>query len=159
MPSATAVALEGAWTLRLHIVLSLLAYGVLTIAAVQAVMLAIQDQRLHRHRIGGSALGLPPLETMEMLLFRLIAIGFFLLSLALLSGLFFVENLFAQHLVHKTVLSAAAWLFFAVLLWGRWRHGWRGRLAVRWTVGGYTALLLAYFGSKFVLEALLGKHW
>jgi ABC-type uncharacterized transport system permease subunit len=154
-----AVALSAAWTIQLHVLLSLLAYGVLTIAAVQAVTLAVQDHQLHRREVTAFTRSLPPLQAMEELLFSLIAIGLFLLSLALLSGFFFVENLLAQHLVHKTVLSILAWLFFAVLLWGRWRSGWRGRVAVRWTLGAYAVLLLAYFGSKFVLEAVLGKHW
>ena len=92
---------------------------------------------------------------MESLLFQMIAIGFAILSLALLSGVLFLEDIFAQHLVHKTVLSLAAWLVFAVLLWGRFRFGWRGRTAIRWTLGGFAVLLLAYFGSKFVLELVL----
>jgi ABC-type uncharacterized transport system permease subunit len=102
---------------------------------------------------------LPPLQTMERLLFQLIFFGFFLLSLTLVSGLIFVHNLFAQHLVHKTVLSFFAWLIFGLLLWGRMRHGWRGRTAIRWALSGYTALVLAYFGSKLVLEQVLGLHW
>jgi len=96
---------------------------------------------------------------MEHFLFQLIAAGFALLTLALFTGLIFVQNLFAQHLVHKTVLSLLAWLVFAVLLWGRWRFGWRGRTAIRWTLGGFASLMLAYFGSKLVLELILGRHW
>ena len=65
----------------------------------------------------------------------------------------------AQHLVHKTVLSVASWAVFLMLLWGHWRYGWRGRTALRWTWTGYAVLLTAYFGSKFVLETLLGQHW
>ena len=87
----------------------------------------------------------------------MIAIGFALLSLALLSGVLFLENIFSQHLVHKTVLSITAWLVFAVLPWGHLRFGWRGRIAIRWTLGGFATLLLAYFGSKFVLELLLNR--
>lgn len=147
------------WPLQLHILLSLLAYGTLTLGAVQAVVLAVQHRRLHDHSPRGTSMGLPPLQTMEHLLFRLIAAGFFLLSLAILSGGLFIDNLFAQHLAHKTILSIIAWIFFAVLLWGRWRYGWRGRLAVRWTLAGYGVLILAYFGSKLVLELILGEHW
>ena len=102
---------------------------------------------------------LPPLQTMERLLFQLIFFGFFLLSLTLVSGLLFVDNLFAQHLVHKTVLSFCAWLTFGLLLYGRLRHGWRGRTAVRWALSGYTVLVLAYFGSKLILEQVLGRNW
>lgn len=147
------------WPLQVHILLSLLAYGILTLGAVQAGVLAVQHRRLHDQRPRGISVGLPPLQTMEYLLFRLIATGFFLLSLAILSGFFFVDNLFAQHLAHKTILSIIGWLFFAVLLWGRWRFGWRGRVAVRWTLAGYALLILAYFGSKMVLELMLGEHW
>jgi len=147
------------WPLQVHILLSLLAYGVLSLGAAQAGVLAIQHRRLHDQRPRGASIGLPPLQTMEYLLFRLIASGFFLLSLAILSGGFFIDNLFAQHLAHKTILSIIAWIFFAVLLWGRWRFGWRGRVAVRWTLAGYGVLILAYFGSKLVLELILGEHW
>lgn len=159
LPGNASLPIETHWTVQLHIVLSVLAYGVLTLAAVQALVLALQDRQLHRHRSGGWLRVLPPLQTMEQLLFELIAVGFFFLSLALLSGLVFVENLLGQHLAHKTFFSALAWLFYAVLLWGHWRHGWRGRSATRGTLIGYIALLLAYFGSKFVLEQLLGLHW
>jgi len=139
----------------LLIVLSIMAYSLFAIAAVQAILLAIQDHQLRNRRPGGIIRALPPLQTMEDLLMQLILAGFILLTLALLSGFFFLEDIFAQHLVHKTVLSIAAWLVFATLLWGRWKFGWRGRTAIRWTLGGYIALMLAYFGSKLVLELLL----
>jgi len=159
LPVQGAALVDARWTIQLHIVLSVLAYGVLTLAMVQALVLAAQDRRLHRHQSARWLRVLPPLQSMEQLLFELTAVGFFLLSLALLSGLVFVDNLLAQHLAHKTFFSIAAWLFYAVLLWGHWRFGWRGRSATRWTLTGYSALLLAYFGSKFVLENLLGTHW
>ncbi|MGB0713129.1 MAG: cytochrome C assembly family protein [Gammaproteobacteria bacterium] len=143
--------------IQAHIVLSVMAYGTLSIAALQSILLAIQDRHLHAHRPGGFVRALPPLRTMESMLFQMIAMGFALLSLALLSGVLFLEDIFAQHLVHKTVLSIAAWGVFAILLWGRWQSGWRGRTAIRWTLGGFGALLLAYFGSKFVLELILGR--
>jgi ABC-type uncharacterized transport system permease subunit len=92
-------------------------------------------------------------------MFRLIGAGFVLLTLALLTGFIFVTNLFEQHLFHKTVLSLAAWVLFGILLIGRTRYGWRGRAAVRWALSGFAMLTLAYFGSKFVLETVLGKHW
>jgi ABC-type uncharacterized transport system permease subunit len=90
-------------------------------------------------------------------MFRVIAAGFVLLTLTLLSGVLFVDDLFAQHLVHKTVLSIAAWIVFGVLLFGRWRWGWRGRRAVQLTLAGMAILLLAFFGSKFVLEVILHR--
>ncbi|MCB1735483.1 MAG: cytochrome c biogenesis protein CcsA [Gammaproteobacteria bacterium] len=141
--------------LQIHILLSIGAYGVLTIAAVQAGALAIQDRSLRNHQPGGLIRALPPLRVMETLLFHLIGVGFALLTMALLTGILFLEDMFAQHLVHKTVLSLIAWAVFAVLLWGRVRHGWRGRKAIRWTLGGFILLLLAYFGSKAVLELIL----
>jgi len=148
-----------AWPLQLHILLSMLAYGLLTLGAVQAMVLAMQHRQLRRHPPSGLFTTLPALQTMETLLFRLIGSGFFLLSLAIVTGALFIDDLFAQHLAHKTILSLVAWLFFAVLIYGRWRHGWRGRVAVRGALAGYVLLLLAYFGSKLVLELILGEHW
>lgn len=148
------------WRARAHIVVSLFTAGVLTIAAVQAGALALQDRFLHQPRRANFHLPLPPLQTMERMLFQLISLGFFMLSLTLASGFWFIhENLLAQHLIHKTVLSFIAWIIFAILLWGRWHYGWRGRQAVRWTLWGYAFLILAYFGSKLVLEQILGEHW
>lgn len=150
---------RASWQVEAHILLSILAYGLLALAAFQAILLAIQDYRLRQHRPGGLLRALPPLAIMEGLLFQTLGAGFAMLSLALFSGLVFIQDLFAQHLAHKTVLSIFAWLVFAVLLWGRWRFGWRGRTAIRWTLGGFTLLVLAYFGSKLVLELVKGVHW
>ena len=147
------------WKLSLHILLSLFSAGLLTLAAVQACALALQDRLLHRHQQSRLVRALPPLLNMERLLFQLIFTGFFVLSLALISGTLFVNNLKAQHLTHKTVLSFTAWFLFGTLLWGRWRYGWRGRQAIRWTLSGYAMLILAYFGSRIVLEKILGTHW
>jgi len=147
------------WKIGLHIVFSLLSAGLLTLASIQAVATLSLDNMLRRPSNLQLLRRLPPLQTMERLLFQLIFFGFFLLSLTLVSGLLFVDNLFAQHLVHKTVLSFCAWLTFGLLLYGRLRHGWRGRTAVRWALSGYTVLVLAYFGSKLVLEQVLGRSW
>jgi ABC-type uncharacterized transport system permease subunit len=122
------------------------------------ILLAFQERALRNHRLDSSLIrALPPLTLTETLMFRLIGAGFVLLTLTLLSGVLFVDNLFAQHLVHKTVLSIAAWIVFGVLLFGRWRWGWRGRRAVRLTLAGMVVLLLAFFGSKFVLEVILHR--
>ncbi|HKK13783.1 MAG TPA: cytochrome c biogenesis protein CcsA [Gammaproteobacteria bacterium] len=145
------------WALDIHIALSVLAYSLLAMAAVQAAVLALQHRQLHNHQPGGLIRSLPPLQTMENLLFQMIGAGFVLLSLALISGFVFLEDIFAQHLVHKTVLSIVAWVVFAVLLWGRRRFGWRGRIAIRWTLGGFAVLMLSYFGTKIVLEFLLHR--
>lgn len=141
--------------LLFHIMSSIIAYSILGLAAVYAIVLSIQSNLLHRHHPGGFIRFLPPLKSMESLLFETIIIGFICLSVALTSGLIFLENIFAQHLVHKTVLSIFAWLIFGVLLFGHKYIGWRGRTAIRWTLGGFFSLMLAYFGSKFVLEVLL----
>lgn len=143
--------------LKMHILISIFSYSLLTIAALQALLLAVQNRHLRNRHPGGFVRALPPLETMEQLLFRMIGLGYLLLSLSLLTGAVYVEDIFAQHLVHKTVLSVAAWVVFAILLWGRWRFGWRGRIAIRWTLVGFVALMLAYFGSKLVLELILQR--
>jgi len=143
------------WQLNTHILTSLLAYSILGLAALQSILLAIQDHHLRNRSPGGFIRALPPLQTMETLLFQMIGVGFTLLSLALVTGILFLEDIFAQHLVHKTTLSIAAWVVFALLLWGRWRFGWRSRVAIRWTLWGFVFLMLAYFGSKFVLELVL----
>ncbi len=143
--------------LAIHIVLSILAYSLLSLAAVQALLLEIKERHLHNRQTNRLIRALPPLETLEQLLFQMIIIGFVLQSLSLASGFLFLEDMFAQHLVHKTLLSLLAWAVFAILLWGHWRHGWRGRTAVKWTLSGFAALLLAYFGSKYVLEIILQR--
>ncbi len=147
------------WQMQAHILLSLMAYALLAVAAVQALLLAVQDRHLRQRQPGGWIRALPPLEAMEALLFRLIGAGFLLLGLSLVTGLLFVDDLFAQHLVHKTVLSFGAWVLFGVLLWGRRMYGWRGRKALGWTLAAFLVLLLAYFGSKLVLEVILGRRW
>ncbi len=157
-PAERIVADPGQWPLELHILIAMLAYSLLALAAVQAVLLAIQDQRLRRRQPGGFLRGIPPVTAMETLLFQMIGAGFILLSITLFSGFLFLENLFAQHLIHKTVLSMIAWGVFAVLLWGRWRFGWRGRTAIRWTLSGFGFLALAFFGSKLVLELILRRY-
>lgn len=142
-----------------HIIVSILAYSLLSIAVVQSLMLSIQERHLRHKRAGRLFQALPPLETMEGFMFQMISLGFFLLTLTLVSGIFFSESLFGKPLVftHHIVLSIIAWIAFAVLLVGHYRFGWRGRGAVLLTVGGFLLLALAYFGSKFVLEILLGR--
>jgi len=159
LPAGAAATDALTWQVQLHVLLSMLAYGLLTLGAVQAVMLALQHRQLRRVPTGALMASLPPLETMEGLLFRLITVGFFLLSLSIVTGALFINHLLAQHLAHKTALSIIAWLVFAVLLWGRRRYGWRSLTAVRGALSGYGVLVLAYFGSKLVLELLLGEHW
>jgi len=150
------------WLIALTVLLGALANPVenlalLSIAAAHAIVLSIQDRHLRNRKPGGFIRALPPLETMENLLFQMIAIGFFLHSLSLITGMIYLDDMFAQHLAHKTILSIIAWFVFAILLWGRWRFGWRGRIAIRWTLTGFVFLLLAYMGSKWVLEIVLAR--
>ncbi len=143
--------------LRIHILLSICAYSLLMIGAFQALLLAVQERLIKAKRAAIIMNTLPPLQVMEDLLIQIIVIGFFLLSLSLASGMMFIDDMFAQHLVHKTVLSILAWVIYCILLWGRWSAGWRGKRIIRWALGGFVALLLAYFGSKFVLEVILHR--
>jgi ABC-type uncharacterized transport system permease subunit len=145
------------WHIKLHVTVALLAFGVLSIAAAMAILLAVQERALRHRQLGPWLSALPPLTLTESLLFRLIGAGFMLLTLTLLTGILFVHNLFGQHLMHKTVLSIVAWLVFGALLYGRWKHGWRGRSAVNLTLIGMGVLALAFFGSKFVLELILHR--
>ncbi|WP_043530525.1 cytochrome C assembly family protein [Litchfieldella xinjiangensis] len=143
--------------IALHVLSSALAFSLFAIAAIQAVLLAIQNQALRHHHTRGVVQALPPLFTMERVLFELIWAGMLLLTLAIVSGFVFLDNLFAQHLAHKTILSLVAWIIFSTLLAGHHWLGWRGLRAVRWTLGGCLVLVLAYFGSKFALEIVFNR--
>lgn len=147
------------WQLASHILLSIAAYSVLGIGAIMAAAIALQDARLRSRKPSGLLLMLPSLEAMEHALFSTLSAGFLLLTLAIFSGLIFVDNLLAQHLAHKTLLSVVAWVVFAVLLVGRWRRGWRGKKAVYLALTGFVILALAYFGTKLVLETILDRQW
>ena len=141
--------------LEWHVLLSLSAYSLFTLAALQAGVLAIQEQQLHQRHVAGIIRKLPPLLSMEISLFHLIIGGFVLLTGGLITGFVFLDDIFIQQLAHKTVLSLIAWCVFAILLWGRWRHGWRGKTAIKWTLVGFLFLVLAYFGTKLILEYIL----
>ncbi len=142
-----------------HLVIALLAYSLLTFAALHAGLMAMAERSLHHKKPLIRLPEFPPIMPMERLLFQIITLGFVLLTLTVISGIFFTEQLFHQPLQfnHKTVFSIASWAIFGGLLLGRHIQGWRGRVAVRWTLVGFLLLLLAYVGSKFVLEVLLGR--
>jgi ABC-type uncharacterized transport system permease subunit len=142
-----------------HVAVALAAYALFIVAALQALLLMGLEKRLHRRLPDPGAAGLPPLLTLERFLFRLVTAGFGLLTLTLVSGALFSEQIFGKPFTftHKSVFSVLAWLTFGALLWGRWRYGWRGRVALRWILAGTALLFLAYLGSKFVLEVLLGR--
>lgn len=155
---ASEAQLTMSYELASHVVLSILAYSLLTIATLQALLLAYQNHQLKQKHSMGSVRFLPPLQTMEALLFELLWAGELVLTLSILSGIWFLEDIFAQHLAHKTAFSIAAWVIYALLLWGRHHFGWRGYTAIRWTLGGFALLMLAYFGSKLVLEFILARN-
>lgn len=145
------------YTIAAHVILSILAYSLLTIASLQALLLAYQNRALKNKSLLANSKLLPPLQTMESLLFEFLWVGELLLTLAIISGFYFLEDMFAQHLVHKTVFSLIAWFIYALLLWGRFQLGWRGTKAIRWALAGFVCLMLAYFGSKLVLEIILNR--
>lgn len=138
-----------------HVLLSILAYSILTIAAIQALALAAQDKLLREKKFQGLLNTLPALQSMEALLFEMLWAGTALLTFALVTGWLFFDDAMEQQLVHKMFFSSIAWVVYAILLWGRGVQGWRGQQAIRWTLGGFTALMLAYFGSKLVLELVI----
>ena len=147
------------WQVRTHIMISLMSYGLLTVGAIVAIYAMAQERRLKAGRLSTVSSLFAPLETTERLLFGITAAGFAGLLLAILSGFTFVDNLFAQHLVHKTVFSLLALFVFGALLTGRFFAGWRGKRAVKLYLGGFLLLCLAYFGVRLILEQLLGRTW
>jgi ABC-type uncharacterized transport system permease subunit len=150
---------ELSWQLQAHIVIAMFAYGLLTAGAIVAVFALMQDRRLRAGKISSGNLLFAPLETTEKMLFSVTAAGFSVLLLAILSGFAFVEDLFAQHLVHKTAFSLLALLLFGILVAGRMFAGWRGKRAVYLYLWGFAFLCLAYFGARYVLEELLNRSW
>lgn len=152
---------------RLHMLLAMFAYSLFTVAALHGLLMTLMERRLHGRRpagadagpLGGPLGALPPLLTMEALLFRIIGVGFVLLTLTLATGIVNSEAIFGKAMPfnHKTIFAVASWFIFAALLGGRYFYGWRGRVALRWTLAGFVTLLLAYVGSRFVLEVILHR--
>ena len=159
LPAAAALPNTSLAAFRLHLLISMLAYSLFTIASLHVLLMALLERRLHGGNLPAALQRLPPLLTMETLLFRIITAGFVLLTLTLASGIVYSEELFGRPMSfsHKTVFGILSWLIFAALLGGRQLYGWRGRVAVRWTLTGFLMLVLAYIGSKFVLEIILGR--
>jgi ABC-type uncharacterized transport system permease subunit len=158
-PGQHVLANAGSPAFRAHFIVAMLAYSLFTLAALHATLMAVAERQLHSGRLSRSIASLPPLLTMEALLFRLVSIAFVLLTLTLVSGIAFSEALFGRPftLDHKTVFAIVSWLIFGALLIGRQFRGWRGRVALRWTLAGFVALILAYVGSRFVVEVILGR--
>ncbi len=156
LASSTTYAQAGAF--KLHLALAMVAYSLFVIALLHATLMAVAERQLHR-KSHFLVLNLPPLLTLEKLLFRLIGAAFVFLTLTLATGIAFSETLFgrAMRFDHKTVFAVLSWITFGSLLAGRWLYGWRGRTAVRWTLSGFVLLVLAYIGSRFVLEVVLHR--
>ncbi|MFS8977269.1 cytochrome c biogenesis protein CcsA [Cupriavidus necator] len=158
---------------KLHFIIANVAYGLFTLAAFHAFLMLLAERRLHGFRHAPARpsepqpsqwLGrwldlLPPLLTLEKLLFRLIGAGFVLLTLTIASGLLFSEELFGRafRLDHKTVFALISWAMFGGILAGRIFRGWRGKVALRWVIASFGILLLAYVGSRFVIEVVLHR--
>jgi ABC-type uncharacterized transport system permease subunit len=147
------------WQIRTHVMTSLFAYGLLTVGAILALFALVQEHRLKTRKLSASNHLFAPMETTESLLFWITNVGFSVLALSVISGFTFIENLFAQHLIHKTVLSLLALLVFGILILGRRFGGWRGRRAIYLYLAGFVLLCLAYFGTRFILEDVLGRSW
>ncbi|MFC3854236.1 inner membrane protein YpjD [Salinispirillum marinum] len=143
--------------ITLHILFSLLALAMFTLTMAYTLLLRAHERALKHHHFSALTKRLPPLDTMERTQFKLAWVGFILLTLAMVIGFLLVENYFAQHLIHKTSLTILAWAFFAVLFVGHYRAGWRAVMTLRWYMAAYGLLLVAFFGSKFVLEVLLQR--
>lgn len=138
-----------------HIVLSIMAYSTMIAATVQALLLAYQNFQIrHKHPTGFTRI-LPPLQTMETLLFEILWAGEFLLTLVIATGIYHIDSVAAQHLHHKIAFTSIAWVIYAILLWGRYFLGWRGSVATRWALAGFASLILAYWGTKLVFEYLV----
>ncbi len=145
----------GSEAIQGHIMVSVIAYSLIMLGAFHAILLAYQDHLIRAHHPGGFIRFLPPLHEMETLLFQFLSFGFIALSASLITGFIFLEDIFAQHLVHKTVLSIIGWFILGILLFGRFKFGWRGKTAIRWTLVSFAFLMLAFFGSNLVLEFIL----
>lgn len=141
----------------MHITISILSFSIFSIAAAQAVFIAILDYQLHHRLLHSWHNTFPPLETLEKSLFEMISLGLILLTLSIATGFLFLDNIYEQHVAHKMLLSIISWMVFSILLMGRIKFGWRGSRAVQFVIAGYALLFLAYIGSKFVLEIILER--
>ncbi|NTV95086.1 MAG: cytochrome c biogenesis protein CcsA [Thiobacillus sp.] len=159
LPEGHVITSAGSLMFRLHMLAAFAAYGLFTVAALHAALISLAEKHLHKPVPSNVMTGLPPLLTLEKLLFRMVELGFLILTLTLLSGIFFSEQIYGRAfpLTHMTVFGIASWAIYAALLSGRRIYGWRGRTAIYWTLAGFVTLLLSYVGVKFVLEVVLGR--
>lgn len=158
-PQVHLIAHAQALGFQLHFLAAMLAYSLFTLSALHAIFMGFAERKLHQHALTRGLASLPPILTMEALLFRMLQVAFLLLTLTLGSGALFSEVIFGKALIfdHKTLFAFVAWGIFATLLLGRHFYGWRGRKAQKWLFSGFAVLLLAYMGSRFVLEVLLNR--
>ncbi|BBP45322.1 cytochrome c assembly protein [Thiosulfatimonas sediminis] len=139
-----------------HVLISIAAYSILGIATAQAILYSLQEKRFRKRQLSNLMRALPPLQQMESLMLKLVMIGFVLLSFALISGIFFVEDLFAQHLIHKTFFAFLSWFVYGWFIIGHYRSGWRGQTAVRFIIWAYALLILSFIGTEVILYLLYG---
>lgn len=158
-PESHLLPYANAFLFKVHLIIAMLAYSLFTFAALHALLMATAERNLHQKTSLLKLPDFPPIMVMEKLLFRVIAIGFVLLTFTLISGMLFSEKIFHQALKfnHKNIFTILSWLIFGGLLLGRQINGWRGKTAIGWTLAGFVLLLLAYVGSKFVLEVVLHR--
>lgn len=159
LPAARVIPVANLPLFRFHMLMAFMAYGLFTIASLHAVLIALAEKHLHKAVPPRMLIGLPPLLTLEKLLFRMVEAGFIILTLTLFTGIFFSESIYGRPLplTHMTVFGMASWLIYGALLAGRKIYGWRGRTAIFWTLAGFASLLLAYVGVKFVVEVILHR--
>jgi ABC-type uncharacterized transport system permease subunit len=158
-PEVSRLSESSSLAFSVHVLAALLAYSLFTIGVLHAVLMSLMEKRLHHPNLPKVLQNLPPLMTMEKLLFRIIGVGFILLTLTLISGVVFSEQIFGRafQFNHMVLFGIISWLLFGVLLLGRFYKGWRGRTAVRWTISGFFFLVLAYLGAQFVLQVILRR--
>ncbi|UTW00274.1 cytochrome c biogenesis protein CcsA [Marinomonas rhizomae] len=144
---------SNSWGTSAHILIASVAYSLFTAACGVGILLSMQEYQLKHHKLK-QLLRVPPLQVLERLMFEFIWAAFILLTITIATGFYFIEDMFAQHLVHKTFFTIASWFVFAGLLLGRHIAGWRGQLAVKLTLSGFFLLMLGYFGSQIALQIL-----
>ena len=145
---------SSSWGTSAHILIAAVAYSLFTAACGVGILLAMQEYQLKNHKLK-KLLRVPPLQVLEQLMFEFIWAALILLTITIATGFYFIEDMFAQHLVHKTFFTIASWFIFSGLLLGRHFAGWRGQLAVKLTLSGFFLLMLAYFGSQIALQILV----
>lgn len=142
------------YTLGFHVIASIFAYSVLGLATAQAILFSIQEKRFQKRKLSNLIRALPPLQTMEKIFIQLVVLGFFILTVSLVSGAYFIDNFFDQKLAHKTFFSLLAWVTYALLLWGHFQFGVRGQKAARYTIWAYSFLAISYIGTQGILMVM-----